>query len=70
MLFLNLHTCFAIHNQGHGDAIHGLKAQAEGVKSGVPDLCLPVRRAAFFNGAFAGHLGLYIELKKTCAWQS
>lgn len=33
---------FAIHNQGHGDAIRGGRAKAEGVKAGVPDVMLPV----------------------------
>jgi hypothetical protein len=35
---------FAIHNQGHGDKVRGGRARAEGVKTGVPDLCLPVSR--------------------------
>lgn len=46
----------AIHNQGHGDAIHGARAKAEGVRAGIPDICLPFP-AKIFNG-------LYIELKK------
>lgn len=46
----------AIHNQGHGDAIRGSRAKAEGVRSGIPDIFLPYP---------AGTLhGLYIELKK------
>ena len=55
---------FAIHNQGHGDAIHGAKAVAEGLKKGVPDICLPV--IIKFNGEFEPwfYHGLYIELKR------
>jgi len=46
----------AIHNQGHGDAIRGARAKAEGVRAGVPDVFLPVPR----NGL----CGLYVELKQ------
>lgn len=46
---------FAIHNQGHGDAIRGARAKAEGVKKGVPDLMLPV--------VIDGYAGLFVELK-------
>jgi len=46
---------YAIHNQGHGDAIRGGKAKAEGVKAGVPDMCLPYPTG--------GYAGLYLELK-------
>lgn len=49
---------FAVHNQGHGDAIRGGRAKAEGVKAGVPDVMLPVSRR--FDG-FSN--GLFIELK-------
>jgi len=45
----------AIPNGGRRDAVTGAKLKAEGVKAGVPDLCLPVARS--------GHHGLYIELK-------
>jgi len=45
----------AIHNQGHGDAIRGGKAKAEGTKAGIPDTFLPV--------PINGHAGLYIENK-------
>lgn len=45
----------AIHNQGHGDAIRGAKAKAEGVKPGVFDLFLPVPMGEYS--------GLYLELK-------
>lgn len=46
----------AIHNQGHGDAIRGGKAKAEGVKAGIPDIFLPY--------STKGKNGLYIELKR------
>ena len=45
----------AVHNQGHGDAIRGAKAKAEGVKGGVGDIFLPHPVAPYH--------GLYIELK-------
>lgn len=67
---------FAIHNQGHGDAIHGAKAVAEGLKKGVPDisLCVTIGGSSHdtflqsspilgFNGRFL-YAGLYIELKR------
>lgn len=38
-------------------AIRSRKLKAEGVKTGVPDLCLPVARGGFH--------GLYIEMKRT-----
>jgi hypothetical protein len=47
---------YAVHNQGHGDKIRGGRAKAEGVKSGVPDMCLPY--------PFGGYAGAYIELKQ------
>lgn len=52
---------FAIKNAGHGDAIRGARSAAEGVKAGVPDLCLPVVQPNFCQGGFCG---LYIELKR------
>lgn len=63
---------FAIHNQGHGDAIRGAHAKAEGLKTGVPDICLPVSIDTcyeVFNGNIYRdgrweHSGLYIELKR------
>ncbi len=71
-----LSRLFAIHNQGHGDQVRGARAKAEGLKTGVPDLCLPVTR---YLGLVCSHLqrqppynvpetsqaycGLYIELK-------
>ena len=46
---------FAIPNGGQRDAKTGAKMKREGVKRGVPDICLPVARG--------GHNGLFIELK-------
>lgn len=50
----------AVHNQGHGDAIRGARARAEGVKAGIPDIFLPVPRRT----SRAEFHGLYIELKR------
>lgn len=47
---------YAIPNGGTRDRITAGRLRAEGVKSGVPDLCLPVARH--------GVHGLYIELKR------
>jgi hypothetical protein len=44
-----------IPNGGRRDAIEGAHLKAQGVRSGVPDICLPVARGS-------SH-GLYIELK-------
>ncbi len=46
---------FAIPNGGHRDVRTAARLKAEGVKAGVPDLCLPVARG--------GYHGLWIELK-------
>jgi len=54
----------AIHNQGHGDAIRGSKAKAEGVRAGVADLFLPVRMYDGFHPVKPPCVGLYIELKR------
>lgn len=51
-----LSMLFAIPNGGQRDKITAAKLKAEGVKSGVPDIMLPVAR-------FGCH-GLFIELKK------
>lgn len=57
-----LKLLFAIPNGGsRGDdvkarKIRGAILKAEGVKPGVPDVCLPVQRR--------GYAGLYIEMKK------
>lgn len=47
---------FAIPNGGQRNIIVATKLKAEGVRSGVPDLMLPVRRGGFG--------GLFIEMKK------
>src|SRR4051812_7142849 len=39
----------AIHNQGHGDAIRGGRAKAEGVRKGIPDIFLPFPRQYLLN---------------------
>lgn len=57
----------AIHNQGHGDAIRGAKAKAEGVKEGVADIFLPVpiNTISYHNEPIEPiFAGLYIELKR------
>lgn len=46
---------FHIPNGGKRDKVTAAKLKAEGVKAGVPDICLPVARGKFH--------GLYIELK-------
>ena len=50
-----LELLFAIPNGGARDGRTGAMLKAEGVKPGVPDLCLPVARGLYH--------GLYIELK-------
>ena len=52
---------YAIPNGGKRHIGVARKLRAEGVKSGVPDLCLPVARAGFH--------GLYIELKRQKNWK-
>jgi len=46
---------FAIPNGGHRHISVAAKLKAEGVRAGVPDLCLPVARGGYF--------GLYLEMK-------
>lgn len=50
---------FAVHNQGHGDAIRGGKAKAEGVKAGVADMMLPW---PLYTDGYRSP-GLFVELK-------
>lgn len=47
---------FAIPNGGARNLVTGRRLKDEGVRAGVPDLCLPVARK--------GLHGLYIELKR------
>ena len=51
-----LKLLYAIPNGGHRHIAVALKLKAEGVKAGVPDICLPIARR--------GLHGLYIEMKK------
>ena len=50
-----LDLLYAIPNGGARDAITGARLKAEGVKPGIPDLCLPVARG--------GSHALYVEIK-------
>lgn len=56
-----LALAYAIPNGGKRDQITAGKLKAEGVKSGAPDICIPVPFCV--NGA-AVRCGLYIEMKK------
>jgi VRR-NUC domain. len=47
---------FAVPNGGDRNVIVASKLKAEGVKAGVPDLCLPIPRGPYH--------GLWIEMKK------
>ncbi|MBP3647229.1 MAG: VRR-NUC domain-containing protein [Clostridia bacterium] len=47
---------YKITNEGRRSRVNGARMVAEGMKKGVPDICLPVARG--------GHHGLYIELKR------
>lgn len=47
---------FAIPNGGMRHVVVAMKLKAEGVKSGIPDICLPVARN--------GYHSLYIEMKR------
>lgn len=47
---------YHIPNEGKRSRAGGNRAKAEGLKSGVPDICLPVARGGFH--------GLYIEMKR------
>lgn len=52
-----LKLLYHIPNEGKRSRATGGRMKAEGLKSGVPDICLPVARG--------GNHGLYIELKRT-----
>lgn len=51
-----LELIFAIPNGGDRNKTVAAKLKAEGVRAGVPDICLPVPRN--------GHHALYIEMKR------
>ena len=51
-----LRLMFAVPNGGHRHKATAGRLKAEGVKSGVPDIILPVARGGFH--------GLYLELKR------
>ena len=51
-----LSLLYHVPNGGSRHRAEAARLQAEGVKAGVPDLCLPVARGGFH--------GLYIELKR------
>lgn len=51
-----LKMLYHIPNEGKRSVRTGARLKAEGLKTGVPDICLPVARD--------GHHGLYIELKR------
>jgi len=53
--FPELVLLYAVPNGGHRHKATAARLKAEGVKRGVPDVCLPVARS--------GAHGLYIELK-------
>lgn len=54
--FPELALMFAIPNGGERDKRVAARLKAEGVKRGVPDICLPIPRGGFH--------GLYVELKR------
>ena len=54
-LYPELKLLFAIPNGGKRDARTGARLKKEGVKAGVPDLCLPVSKRNYNS--------LFIELK-------
>lgn len=56
-----LSLLYHIPNEGKRSRANGRRMVAEGLKKGVPDICLPVARG--------GSHGLYIELKRTKDWK-
>lgn len=52
-----LRWLYHIPNEGQRNSATGARMRAEGLKCGVPDICLPIPRGGF--------CGLYIELKRT-----
>ena len=56
----DLILAYAVPNGGLRNKIVAEKLKAEGTKSGVPDICIPI--------SSLGYNGLYIEMKKTKGW--
>ena len=54
---LDPHLLFAIPNGGRRDRVSGAKLKDEGVRAGVPDLCLAIPGGV--------HHGMFIELKQS-----
>ena len=54
-VYPELALMFAIPNGGQRNIVVANKLKAEGVKAGVPDICLPVARGKYH--------GLFLELK-------
>ena len=54
--YAELRLLYAVPNGGLRHFVVAGQLKAQGVKPGVPDLCLPVARGGYF--------GMYIELKK------
>ena len=54
-----LQLMYHIPNEGRRSTITGARMKAEGMKPGVPDICLPVARGPYH--------ALYIEMKRTRA---
>ena len=50
-----LRLLYHVPNEGKRSALQGARMRAEGLRAGVPDICLPVQRG--------GYSALYIELK-------
>lgn len=55
-IFWELELLYAIPNGGHRDIRVAARLKKEGVRAGIPDMCLPVSRNDF--------AALYIELKR------
>lgn len=56
-MYPELRLMFHIPNEGHRSYVTGRRMRAEGLRKGVPDICLPVARR--------GHNALFIEMKRT-----
>ena len=52
-----LRLLYHIPNEGKRTAYTGARLRSEGLRQGVPDICLPVPKG--------GYCGLYIELKRS-----